>query len=90
MRFSTQITCLFCSTSLDTLKRLAFEFVETSHEHNVLYTEARYPPFSLLVKGKKVDDVVKAVQEGLADGEKKFGVMTRGILYGNKGMPEGK
>ena len=79
------------STSLEAIKRFAFEFVEDSYQHNVLYTEVRFSPHLLQANGKhSARNVVRAVLDGLDEGQRKFDVQARCILCAIKGeLPEG-
>ncbi|KAJ8369694.1 hypothetical protein SKAU_G00097220 [Synaphobranchus kaupii] len=83
----------------DTIKRIAYEFVETKSQEGVIYVEVRYSPHLLANcsvdpipwnqnEGDLTpDEVVRLVNEGLKDGEKDFNIKARSILCCMRHMP---
>jgi len=62
------------------LVRIAREFVEDLATDGVIYGEVRFAPQLHLRQGLSLQEVVNAVHEGLAQGERDFGVATGLIL----------
>uniref|UniRef100_A0AC35TZ98 Adenosine deaminase n=1 Tax=Rhabditophanes sp. KR3021 TaxID=114890 RepID=A0AC35TZ98_9BILA len=80
---------------LEAHERIAYELVQDQHENGVVYFEARYAPqffsdatqYNLPLpehygprKEISCDQIVEAINRGLARGEKEFGVVARSIL----------
>src|ERR1051326_607263 len=60
----------------DSLSRIAYELVEDCAEENIRYLEVRYSPILHTQRGMRLTRIVDAVNDGLAAGEKEFGVKT--------------
>ena len=58
----------------DALERVAFEFIEDMFHDGVVYAEVRFAPVYHTEQGLTQDEVVVAVTQGLARGQKTFGV----------------
>lgn len=70
----------------DSLARVAYELVEDAAAENVRYLEVRYSPILHTRKGLRLTHIVDAVNEGLARGEKAFGVKTGVIICGMRNI----
>ena len=68
--------------SADALRRIAYELVEQNAEENVRYLEVRYGPILHTDEGLTLEDVHDAVLDGLAQGERDFGVTANLIICG--------
>src|SRR5215475_103345 len=64
----------------ESLARIAFEYVEDLASDGIIYGEVRFAPQLHLRRGLALQDVLNAVSEGLAQGERRFGVPTGLIL----------
>jgi adenosine deaminase len=64
------------------LTRIAFELAEDAHRENVRYMEVRYSPLLHLAGDLQLDDVVAAVQAGLDQARRRYGIMTGQIICG--------
>uniref|UniRef100_A0A3Q4FZ48 Adenosine deaminase n=1 Tax=Neolamprologus brichardi TaxID=32507 RepID=A0A3Q4FZ48_NEOBR len=83
----------------EAIKRIAREFVEDKAKEGVIYVEVRYSPHLLANTGVKPipwnqkkgdlspDDVVRLVNEGLREGERKCKIKARSILCCMRHMP---
>nr|XP_019965106.1 PREDICTED: adenosine deaminase-like [Paralichthys olivaceus] len=83
----------------EAIKTIAYQFVEDKAKEGVIYVEVRYSPHFLA--NTKVDplpwnqkegdlspdEVVQLVNEGLAEGERKFNIKARSILCCMRHMP---
>lgn len=70
----------------DSLRRVAYELVQDAAAENVRYLEVRYSPILHTRAGMRLTHIVDAVNEGLAQGEKKFGVKTGVIICGMRNI----
>lgn len=70
----------------DSLTRTAYELVQDVAEENVRYIEVRYSPILHTQKGLRLTQIVDAVNDGLAQGEKDFGVKTGVIICGMRNI----
>jgi len=66
----------------DSLRRVAREAVEDVAVDGVVYLETRFGPLSHRRAGLSADDVLAAVADGLADGERATGTAARMIVCG--------
>jgi adenosine deaminase len=66
----------------EALRRIAYELVEQNAEENVRYLEVRYAPILHTEDGLSLEAVNDAVLDGLAQGERDFGVRTGLIICG--------
>lgn len=66
----------------DELTRIAFELAEDAHRENVRYMEVRYSPLLHINRGLTYDEIVAAVQEGLDQARRQFGIITGQIICG--------
>lgn len=66
----------------DELTRIAFELAEDAHRENVRYMEVRYSPLLHTNKGLTYDEIVAAVQEGLDQARRQYGIITGQIICG--------
>ena len=57
----------------DSLIRIAYELVEDCASENIRYLEVRYSPILHTKNGLRLTQIVDAVNEGLARGEKSSG-----------------
>ena len=64
------------------LQQAAAELVEDAHEENVKYLEVRYSPILHTAEGLTLEQVNRAVIEGLRSGEQNTGVRTGLIVCG--------
>jgi adenosine deaminase len=64
------------------LSRIAFELAEDAHRENVRYMEVRYSPLLHTREDLQLDDVVAAVQAGLEQARRRYGIMTGQIICG--------
>ncbi|MDM7913711.1 MAG: adenosine deaminase [Candidatus Eisenbacteria bacterium] len=64
------------------LRRVAYELVEDASRENVRYLEVRYSPILHVRRGLALETIVEAVLEGLAAGERDFGLPSGVILCG--------
>uniref|UniRef100_A0A674AUA9 Adenosine deaminase n=1 Tax=Salmo trutta TaxID=8032 RepID=A0A674AUA9_SALTR len=83
----------------EAIKRIAYEFVEDKAKEGVIYVEVRYSPHFLANTDVEPipwnqkegdlspDEVVRLVNQGLADGEKAFNIIARSILCCMRHMP---
>uniref|UniRef100_A0A668SUC5 Adenosine deaminase n=2 Tax=Oreochromis aureus TaxID=47969 RepID=A0A668SUC5_OREAU len=83
----------------EAIKRIAREFVEDKANEGVIYVEVRYSPHLLANSGVEPipwnqeegdlspDEVVRLVNEGLSEGERKFKIKARSILCCMRHMP---
>lgn len=58
----------------ESLSRIAYEYVEDLTADGVIYGEVRFAPQLHLRRGLSMQEVLNAVSEGLAEGERRFGV----------------
>lgn len=70
----------------EALFRTAYELVEDSAAENIRYLEVRYSPVLHTSKGLRETQIVDAVLEGLALGEKRFNVKTGVIICGMRNI----
>ena len=68
--------------SRSALRRIAYELVEDNARENVRYLEVRYAPILHTEEGLSMEQVNDAVLEGLAQGERDFGIRTGVIICG--------
>ena len=66
----------------DALERVAFELAEDAHHENVRYMEVRYCPALHLKAGLTLPRVVDAVQRGLTEASRRYGIQTGTIICG--------
>jgi len=81
----------FSGTFLQTgeaLSRAAYEVVEQSAGENCVYIEVRFAPQLHRQKGLTAEEAIEAVLDGLARGERDFGVIARGIVCCMRGHTE--
>ncbi len=70
----------------DSLARTAYELVEDCAKENIRYLEVRYSPILHTKQGMRLTTIVDAVIEGLAKGEREFGVQTGVIICGMRNI----
>lgn len=70
----------------ESLFRTAYELVEDCAAENVRYIEVRYSPILHTHNGLRLTQIVDAVNDGLALGEKKFNVKTGVIICGMRNI----
>lgn len=70
----------------DALRRVAYELVEDCAKENVRYLEVRYSPILHTKEGLRLTNIVDAVNDGLAAGEKEFNVKTGVIICGMRNI----
>ncbi|MBX7246300.1 MAG: adenosine deaminase [Candidatus Sumerlaeaceae bacterium] len=70
----------------ESLFRTAYELVEDNAAENVRYLEVRYSPILHTRNGLRLTQIVDAVIDGLALGEKKFNVKTGIIICGMRNI----
>ncbi|TVY01019.1 adenosine deaminase [Paenibacillus cremeus] len=63
----------------EALRRVAHETVEQAAAHTIGYIEVRFAPQLHRGAGLSVEEVIHHVVEGLRSGERKYGVVARGI-----------
>ena len=73
---------------IDALERVAYEFVEDQARQGVLYTETRYNPHLLTGNTITPEQVIEAINRGLARGIQAFHVDVRTILSCMRSNPE--
>lgn len=78
--------CTLCSTE-DNLHRQAIEFCENQKDHNIIYSEVRLCPFLYTPRGLTPEGALKAVLQGLREGEKLHNVTVRVIICFIKPCP---
>ncbi|MDX1740245.1 MAG: adenosine deaminase, partial [Rhodothermales bacterium] len=66
----------------DALERIAFELAEDSAAENVRYLEVRFAPILCTREGLSLDEVLRAVRDGLLRAEKEYPIITRIIVCG--------
>jgi adenosine deaminase len=66
----------------EALEQVAFELAEDAHLENVRYMEVRYCPALHLKQGLTLHAVVDAVQRGLTEAARRFGIQTGTIICG--------
>jgi adenosine deaminase len=66
----------------EALERVAFELAEDAHLENVRYMEVRYCPALHLKADLTLHEVVDAVQRGLTEAARRFGIQTGTIICG--------
>ena len=76
-----QITLSVLQTP-ESLERTAFELIEDVAKENVRYIEIRYSPVLHTQKGMTPEESIEAVQKGLKEGQKQFGVQSGIIICG--------
>ncbi|MCD6384397.1 adenosine deaminase [Candidatus Sumerlaeota bacterium] len=76
-----EITLMLLQTR-EALTRVAYELLEDCAKENVWYIEVRFSPILHTKKGLKLIHIMDAVIEGLARGEKDFGVKWGIIISG--------
>ncbi len=64
------------------LERIAWELAEDAHQENVRWLEVRYAPILHQRGGLALDEVVAAVQRGLARGQRCYGIRCGQIICG--------
>jgi len=74
-------TCAVLQTK-ESLRRAAFEVAEDAAQENVGYLEIRYSPILHTHRGLRLDQVVQAVLDGLAEAERKYDIVTGLIICG--------
>lgn len=62
------------------LARIAYELVEDLHNEGVIYAEIRFAPILHTEKGLTMEEVVKAVLDGIGIANLKYGIETRILL----------
>jgi adenosine deaminase len=70
----------------EALTRTAYELVEDFARENGRYIEVRFSPILHQKRGLSLASIVHAVLEGLAEGEKRFGVKTGVIICGIRSL----
>jgi adenosine deaminase len=70
----------------ESLRRIAYELVEDCASENIRYLEVRYSPILHTRRGLRLTSIVDAVNDGLAAGEKAFGVKTGVIICGMRNI----
>jgi adenosine deaminase len=78
-------TCAVMQTK-EALQRVAYEMMEDMKNDGVCYVETRFAPSFHTAKGLYQEDVVRAVLDGLVEGEKDFGVGYGLTLCGMRNM----
>lgn len=73
------VTCAVMQ-SREAIRRVARELVEDCAAEQITYLEARLCPTLLTIGGLEVEEVIEAVAQGLADGEKATGTVARQIV----------
>ncbi|MBB6635623.1 adenosine deaminase [Cohnella thailandensis] len=71
----------------ESLKRAAFEIVESAAADNCIYIEVRFAPLLHIHKGLTVPDAIRSVIEGLNEGEARYGVKARVIAICMRHQP---
>ncbi len=66
----------------DALERIAFELGEDSAAENVRYLEVRFAPILCTREGLSLEQVLRAVREGLLRAEREYSITTRIIVCG--------
>lgn len=66
----------------ESLERVAYELIEDCAAENVVYLEVRYAPILHTQKGMRLTEIVDAVLDGLARGERDYGVKWGLIICG--------
>jgi adenosine deaminase len=66
----------------DALERVAFELAEDAHMENVRYMEVRYCPALHLKRDLTLHSTVDAVQRGLSEAGRRYGIRTGTIICG--------
>jgi len=66
----------------DALKRIAYELIEDAAAENIIYIEVRYAPILHQRLGMRLTEIVDAVLDGMAAGEREFGVKWGLIICG--------
>ncbi len=64
------------------LTRIAYELAQDAHFENVRYMEVRYSPLLHTNKGLDYDRIVAAVQKGLDQARRQYGIITGQIICG--------
>lgn len=72
---------------IPSIERISYEFCEDSAREGILYSEVRYSPHLLTGDVLSNNQVVEAVNRGLARGMKDFGITVRSILCCMRHMP---
>lgn len=75
------VTLKFMQTR-ERLTRIAFELAEDAHRENVRYLEVRYSPLLHTEQGLEYDEVVEAVQQGLDQAWRRYGILSGQIICG--------
>lgn len=70
----------------DSLFRVAYELVEDCAKENIRYLEVRYSPILHTRNGLRLTQIVDAVADGMALGEKHFDVKTGVIICGMRNI----
>lgn len=70
----------------ESLQRAAYELCEDFARENVRYFEVRFSPILHTLRGLKLTEIVDAVLDGLAQGERAFGVKTGCIICGMRNI----
>jgi adenosine deaminase len=83
--FSVSIPLLQTRRSL---RRAAYELVETASQENVVYLEVRYSPVLHVEEGLSFEEINDAVLDGLQAASTDFGVRTNLIICGLRDRPE--
>lgn len=78
-------TCAVMQTK-EALSRVAYEMMEDMYKDGVCYVETRFAPVFHLQKGLYLEDVIRAVLEGLEKGKQVFGIGYGLILCGMRNM----
>jgi len=66
----------------EALERVAFELAEDAHRENVRYMEVRYCPALHLKEKLTLHETVDAVQRGLTEASRRYGIQTGTIICG--------
>lgn len=72
--------------NVESLSRIAFELVEDCAKENIRYIEVRYSPILHTRNGLRMTEIVDAVNDGLAAGERQFNVRTGVIICGMRNI----
>lgn len=70
----------------DSLARISYELVEDCAKENIRYLEVRYSPILHTKNGLRLTQIVDAVNDGLAKGEREFNVKTGVIICGMRNI----
>lgn len=71
----------------ENLKRISRELIEDLSKEGVVYGEIRFAPILHTSKGLSIEEVIKAVIDGINEGEELYGVKSNLILCAMRGFP---